>query len=112
MTVAERSTASSQQDWSQLRKDPYPLLIDGELIAPSARDTLDVVYPFTNETVARVYAAGPAEVERAVAAARAAVDGEWGRTTAAERQVLLLKLADLIEHHADYLSFLETVDVG
>jgi acyl-CoA reductase-like NAD-dependent aldehyde dehydrogenase len=112
MTVAEPSTASSQQDWSQLRKDPYPLLIDGELIVPSTRATLDVVYPFTNQTVARVYEAGPGEVDRAVAAARAAVDGEWGRTTPADRQTLLLKLADLIEKHADYLSFLETVDVG
>ena len=112
MALTELGTVSSQQDWSQLRKDPYPLLIDGELVAPAGGETLDVVYPFTNETVARVYVAGPAEVERAVAAARAAVDGDWGRTTPADRQVPLLKLAELIEVHADHLSFLETVDVG
>ena len=51
-------------------------------------------------------------MDRAVSAARAAVDGDWGHTTPAERQVLLLKLAELVEQHADYLSFLETVDVG
>ena len=111
MTVAAAS-ASAQQDWSQLRQDPYPLLIDGELVVPPDRATLDVVYPFTNQPVARVYVAGPAEVDRAVAAARRAVDGDWGRTTPTQRQTLLLKLADLIEQHADYLSFLETVDVG
>jgi Aldehyde dehydrogenase family len=89
MTVAHTSTASSHQDWSQLRQDPYPLLIDGELVVPPDRATLDVVYPFTNQPVARVYAGGPAEVDRAVAAARAAVDGEWGHTTPAERQTIL-----------------------
>src|SRR5450759_560574 len=97
MTLAERSTASGQQDWSQLRRDPYPLLIDGALVLPEGRETLDVVYPFTNEVVAHVAVAGPAEVDRAVAAARAAVDGEWGRTTPAERQTLLFKLAELVE---------------
>src|SRR5205823_7089976 len=67
---------------------------------------------FTNERVARVYIAGASEVDRAVAAARAAFDGEWGRTTPAERQALLLRLADLVGQHADRLSVLETVDVG
>src|SRR5579872_6930126 len=111
MTVIE-TTPSSQQDWSQLRSDPYPLLINGELVTPRDRSTADVVYPFTNEVVAHVYAAGPVEVDTAVASARAAMDGDWGRTTPAERQTFLLRLADLIERHADYLSFLETVDVG
>jgi acyl-CoA reductase-like NAD-dependent aldehyde dehydrogenase len=112
MTVAEPAGASARQDWSQLRKDPYPLLIDGELVIPEHRETLEVIYPFTNESVARVYTAGPAEVDRAVLAARNAMLGEWGRSTPAERQVPLLKLAELIETHADYLSFLETIDVG
>jgi acyl-CoA reductase-like NAD-dependent aldehyde dehydrogenase len=111
MTAAETATASGQQDWSQLRHAPYPLLIDGELVIPPDRATFDVIYPFTNQPVARVYAAGPAEVDRAVAAARRAVEGDWGHTTPAERQTVLLKLAGLIERDADYLSFLETNDV-
>jgi acyl-CoA reductase-like NAD-dependent aldehyde dehydrogenase len=69
MTVAER-TASDQQDWSLIQAEPYPLLVDGALVVPAGRATLDVVYPFTNQVVGRVYAAGAAEVDRAVAAAR------------------------------------------
>jgi acyl-CoA reductase-like NAD-dependent aldehyde dehydrogenase len=111
MTVVEPS-ASSRQDWSQISRDPYPLLVDGELVVPTERQTLDVVYPFTNEVVGQVYVAGPAEVERAVAAARAAVDGDWGKATPAERQAPMLRLAVLIEREADRLSFLETVDVA
>jgi betaine-aldehyde dehydrogenase len=111
MTVVER-TASDRQDWSLIQSDPYPLLIDGELGIPTDRTTLDVVNPFTNEVVASVFAAGQAEVDRAVGAARKAVDGDWGRATPAERQVPLLRLAELIEQHADRLAFLETVDGG
>ncbi len=71
MTVAERS-ASEQQDWSQIASAPYPLLVDGELLISTERLTLDVVYPFNNEVVGKVYAAGHAEVERAVVAAKPA----------------------------------------
>lgn len=111
MTVAERS-ASDQQDWSQIQRDPYPLLLDGELVVPARGERLEVVYPFTNEVVAHVFVAGHDEVERAVGAARGAVDGDWGRATPAERQVPMLRLAELIGQHADRLAFLETVDVG
>jgi acyl-CoA reductase-like NAD-dependent aldehyde dehydrogenase len=111
MTVAE-STASQQQDWSLIQSDPYPLLIDAELVTPIDRATLEVVNPFTNEVVATVFAAGPTEVDRSVSAARKAVDGDWGRATPADRQVPMLRLAELIEQHADRLAFLETVDGG
>ena len=48
-----------------------------------------------------------ADVADAVAAARAAMDGPWGRTTARDRCVFLLRIADLVEGHADELAFLE-----
>jgi acyl-CoA reductase-like NAD-dependent aldehyde dehydrogenase len=112
MTVAAQRTASDRQDWSQIASSPYPLLIDGELSIPDERATLDVVFPFNNQVVGQIYVAGPTEVERGIAAARTAVDGDWGRSTAAERQVPMLRLAELIGEHADRLAFLETVDGG
>jgi acyl-CoA reductase-like NAD-dependent aldehyde dehydrogenase len=112
VTAVDAPSAPAGPDWSHVAREPYPLLVDGALTIPTGRDTLEVVYPFTNAVVAHVYAAGPAEVDRAVTSARQAVDGEWGRTTPADRQTLLLRLADLIERDADRLAFLETVDVA
>jgi phenylacetaldehyde dehydrogenase len=89
MTVIDTPSATAGPDWSQVSRDPYPLLIDGELTVPAGRETLEVVYPFTNEVVAHVYTAAPSDVDRAVASARGAVDGDWGRATPAELQMLL-----------------------
>jgi len=69
MTVIDTPSATAGPDWSHVSRDPYPLLIDGELSVPAGGDTLDVVYPFTNEVVAHVYSAPPADVDRAVASA-------------------------------------------
>ena len=50
------------------------LYIGGEWVVPSGDAGIDVVSPHTEEVIARAPAAGPAEVDRAVAAARAAID--------------------------------------
>jgi acyl-CoA reductase-like NAD-dependent aldehyde dehydrogenase len=56
------------------------LYIGGEWIAPSAGDGIDVISPHTEEVIARAPAADPADVDRAVAAACAAIDeGPWPR---------------------------------
>jgi betaine-aldehyde dehydrogenase len=71
------------------------------------------ISPRDNRAVARIAQASAADVDAAVAAARHAVDeGPWGRTTAKDRGVYLLRIADLIERHADELAFLESVDAG
>jgi aldehyde dehydrogenase (NAD+) len=58
-------------------------------------------------------AEGDAEdINRAVAAARKAFEGPWRKFKPYERQQLLLKLADLVEHHFDELSSLDTLDMG
>ena len=58
-------------------------------------------------------AEGDAEdINRAVAAARVALEGPWSKFKPYERQALLLKLADLVEKHFDELSTLDTLDMG
>lgn len=75
--------------------------------------TLSVVDPATGEEIARVPAAGKADVDRAVAAARQAFDhGPWPRLPAMARAAVLNRLADLIEKNADMLADLETRDSG
>jgi aldehyde dehydrogenase (NAD+) len=47
-----------------------------------------------------------------VAAARAALDGDWGRLTAAERGRLMLRFAQLVLDHTERLAWLEAHDTG
>jgi betaine-aldehyde dehydrogenase len=75
---------------------------------PEAREIID---PANGTVVARVPDATPAEVERAVAAARAAL-GPWGEATPSERSAVLLRWGDLLERHADELTALEVQETG
>lgn len=67
--------------------------------------------PSTGQPLARIARGGPADIDRAVAAARAAFDG-WARTAPADRQRMLLRLADLVEAHIDELAMLDTLEMG
>ncbi|MGH2950186.1 MAG: gamma-aminobutyraldehyde dehydrogenase [Solirubrobacteraceae bacterium] len=85
--------------------------IDGESTAPADGRTEPVVNPATGETIAHAPLSSREDVDRAVAAARAAFEG-WGNTTPGERAVALLKIADAIEAHGDELARLEAINAG
>jgi acyl-CoA reductase-like NAD-dependent aldehyde dehydrogenase len=92
---------------------PPRLWIGGEWTAPQGGRTFPTENPATEETICEVAGASPADVDRAVAAAQAALDGDWGRKTAArERGRLLWKIADLLESRIDEFALLETLDNG
>src|SRR5262249_61936769 len=75
--------------------------------------TADVLEPATGERLARVAQAGPAEAERAAAAAeRAFRAGPWPRASAAERQRALLRLAAGIRAESGDLAALEARNAG
>jgi aldehyde dehydrogenase (NAD+) len=77
-----------------------------------AAATLEVIDPSDGTAFARIARGGAAEIDAAVAAAHAALDGAWGRLTAAERGRLLSRLASLIARDAESLAELESRDVG
>jgi acyl-CoA reductase-like NAD-dependent aldehyde dehydrogenase len=80
---------------------------------PSASgETFATLDPATGRTLATVSHGGAEDVDRAVRAARAALDGEWGALNAATRSLLISRLADLVEAHADELAELEALDNG
>ena len=67
-------------------KHPQKFFIDGEWVAPSSDAAIDVISPSTEELYMRVADAQEADVNRAVAAARAAFDrGPWPRLSHADR---------------------------
>ncbi len=90
----------------------YGLFIDGESVEPAGGEVRELTEPATGEPLARAAMAGEADVDRAVEAARAAVDGAWGRTPANERSRLLHALADAIAANRKELAELEVRNVG
>ncbi|CAN5811274.1 aldehyde dehydrogenase [soil metagenome] len=90
----------------------FQLLIGGEHRAAVSGATYDSVDPYTGDPWARVPDGGEDDVDRAVAAARAALDGEWGALTGSARGKLLWKLGELIARDAENLADLEVRDGG
>ncbi|GAA2451805.1 2-hydroxymuconic semialdehyde dehydrogenase [Agromyces soli] len=68
--------------------------------------------PVDGSRIAVVHEAGAEQVDRAVAAARAALDGPWGRMSVAERARILRRVADVIDHRAEELIAAEVGDTG
>ena len=91
---------------------PKKLLIDGKFVDAVSGKTFETLNPATEEVLAKVPEGGKEDVDKAVKAARRALDGPWGKMATNERARLIYKLADLIEKHADELAQLETLDNG
>ncbi len=87
------------------------LFIGGEFTDALEGGRIPVFNPHDNSLLAEVSEAMPADIDRAVAAARKAFPA-WKRMSGAERGRLLLKLADAIEADAPYLAELESRDTG
>lgn len=90
----------------------WQLLVDGQPAKPAAGNYFETRNPATGEVLARVGEAGKEDIDSAVRAARKAYLGEWSRLKPADRQRLLLKLADRMDAHADELALLEARDSG
>jgi aldehyde dehydrogenase (NAD+) len=91
---------------------PLPLYIGGAWSAAADGETYETYEPATGRVWAQVAAAGPADVDRAVDAARAALDGPWGRTLAMDRARILWGIARIVDRHRDVLARLESRDNG
>jgi acyl-CoA reductase-like NAD-dependent aldehyde dehydrogenase len=90
----------------------HGLFINGEVVEAASGELRDVVEPATGEVLGRASMAGEADVDRAVEAARAALDGPWGRTPPTERSRLLHALGDAIAANRKQLAELESRNVG
>jgi acyl-CoA reductase-like NAD-dependent aldehyde dehydrogenase len=90
----------------------YLLFINGESTEASGGELKELVEPATGEPLAKVAMGTEADVDRAVEAARAALDGDWGRTPPTERSRLLHALADALVANRKELAELEVRNVG
>jgi acyl-CoA reductase-like NAD-dependent aldehyde dehydrogenase len=88
------------------------LFINGEWRDAAGRKTLEVVNPATEEVIAEVASAERADVDAAVAAARAAFDGPWSKLSARERGRIVWKIGEKLMEKADEIARLETLHNG
>jgi aldehyde dehydrogenase (NAD+) len=88
------------------------LLIDNVWRDAAGGKTMEVVNPATEEVIATVASADRSDVDDAVKAARAALNGPWGKMSARERGRLVSKLADRLLERADEVARLETLHNG
>jgi aldehyde dehydrogenase (NAD+) len=89
------------------------LLINNRWVESESGKTFATINPATGDEICQVAEADAADVDKAVRAARAAFErGPWRKMAAAQRGVLLNRLADLIEKHAEELAQLESFDNG
>jgi len=89
------------------------LFINGEWVEARSGKTVPVFDPATGKQIGLVADAGPEDVDRAVAAARAALEtGPWASMTPAGREELLWRLADLIDRNAAEFAEIESIDNG
>jgi aldehyde dehydrogenase (NAD+)/betaine-aldehyde dehydrogenase len=90
----------------------HGLFINGERVEAASGGVRDLQEPATGDVLAKVALGGAEDVDRAVEAARAALDGAWGRTPPSERSRLLHALADAIQENRKELAELESRNVG
>ncbi|GAA4188654.1 aldehyde dehydrogenase [Streptosporangium oxazolinicum] len=89
------------------------LFIGGDWVAPAGTGVIDVVSPHTEEVVGRVPDGTPADMDRAVAAARQAFDhGPWPRMTMAERAAVVGRLAEIYAARQGEMAELITLEMG
>ena len=89
----------------------YGLFVDGTF-TDGTGTPFTTIDPATEEPLARIATAAPADLDRAVAAARSAYDRVWARMPGAERAKYLYRIARILQERARELAVLESIDNG
>jgi aldehyde dehydrogenase (NAD+) len=95
-----------------LTEHAKPLLIDGALVPARSGRTFESINPSTGEVIAELAEGGADDIDAAVSAARRAFEGPWSKFTPIQRQNVLLRFADLLDHHYEELRVLDVLDMG
>jgi len=120
VTVSEKEpTSVTGQEWSAvpesiefLRRRRKDMFIDGAWTQSASGEVFGSYNPSNGKLLVEIPRGGKEDVNRAVRAARRAFETEWARWKPAERQLLLLRVADLVEKHFDELATLDALEFG
>src|SRR5271155_3662210 len=109
----ERAKSASADAAHDFLKKPKQLLIGGKWVPSKSGKTFETINPANEEVLALVAEGDKADVDEAVKAARKAFEeGKWAGMNPHQRTRYLLRIAELIEQHADELAELESLDNG
>ena len=92
--------------------DAALMFVGGHWQSAVSGQTLPLINPSDGTELARIARGGAADVDAAVRAAQAALDGSWGLQSATERGRVLMRMSTLVLEQADELARLEALDVG
>ncbi|QUX30679.1 aldehyde dehydrogenase family protein [Nocardiopsis akebiae] len=109
--IFEYAPAPESRSVVTLREN-YELFVDGAFTPAEGGEHLTTLNPADETELSRVAVAGPADVDRAVAAARRAFDTVWGPMPGAERGKYLFRIARIIQERSRELAVLESMDNG
>ncbi len=107
----EYAPAPESRDIVALRES-YGLFIDGDFVPGKGDGVFKTISPATEEVLAEVTEASPADVDRAVSAARRAYERTWSVMPGRERAKYLFRIARIIQERARELAVLESLDNG
>ncbi|MGB2200060.1 MAG: 5-carboxymethyl-2-hydroxymuconate semialdehyde dehydrogenase [Pseudooceanicola atlanticus] len=111
MSVLEDNIAKARDYMAGFRDGGVMNHIDGQSVPAASGATFETVSPVDLSMLASVARGGEADIDRAVAAAKAAFPA-WSRTPGAERRKILIKVAEAIEARAEEIAFTECMDTG
>src|ERR1700712_2654166 len=92
--------------------ETFRMLIGGKFVDAASGATFETQNPYTGQSWATLPDCGTEDVDAAVAAARSALDGEWGATPVFARAAMLRRLGDLVAENAEKLARQEVNDSG
>ena len=92
--------------------EPEKCMIGGRWISPANNECLSLINPSDGSVLCDIAKGSKEDIDQAVFAAESALQGIWGKTTAAERGRILARLGHLVLEHTDELATLEAQDVG
>jgi len=95
-----------------LEFDPGCCFFNNQWIPSSAAQHLELLNPSDGSTLCEIARGDQEDVERAVHSAQAAIEGEWGNSTALERSRVLYRMSQIVLENVDKLARLEALDVG
>ncbi|SCY84517.1 aldehyde dehydrogenase family protein [Rhizobium sp. NFACC06-2] len=99
--------------FAEFVSSPFNLHIDGAQVRANGGNTFESLDPGTGAVIATLAAGDAADVDAAVSAARKAfITSNWATMPAADRAVILHRLADLIDQNSALLAEIESKDVG
>src|SRR5688572_7794681 len=112
MATATAEQLSSDAAREFVADSPQKLLIGSERVEAADGATFQTIDPATGETICEVARAGAEDVDRAVKAARGALEGGLRKVSPSKRAGLMYTLAELIKANGDELAELESLDNG